>query len=113
MLESLFAYAEKRLELEKPQKDGTPLRVHLEKIEEKTGKTPKEMELPEFPDAAENAWDSWQELSESRPPGFSGPSAITYLEIEAYIRMTGTTLTYWEVDAIKMIDRIYRRVLSS
>jgi hypothetical protein len=56
-------------------------------------------------------WGYFIELHESR--GFTGfgPAQITYLDFDAWQRVTGTVLEPWEVEAIRRADKAYFKSL--
>lgn len=37
----------------------------------------------------------------------NGPSAISFQEIESWSRLTGNSLSSWEVDVIVRLDKLY------
>tara|TARA_R110002020_G_scaffold118687_1_gene271135 strand:+ start:742 stop:885 length:144 start_codon:yes stop_codon:yes gene_type:complete len=45
--------------------------------------------------------------------GFSGPNPITYSEIKAWKELTHTPLYPWEIEAVKLLDVQYVRVMNS
>lgn len=59
----------------------------------------------------EHVWKAWQLLSSTRQSGMSaGP--ITYLEIEAYLRVMRDDLTAFEVSIIRDVDLAVLAVLA-
>lgn len=64
------------------------------------------VEGPELPRGAVGAWNAYARLTATRGGGF-GPGAITYAEIEAFVRLTGHTLDPWEVEAVRALDDAY------
>jgi len=75
----------------------------LEAMEKRSGRQllPDE---PLFPAVVEYLWEWFQQLHATRGGGF-GPASITYAEIDAWSRQTGTRPTPWEVEQLKGIDR--------
>ena len=45
--------------------------------------------------------------------GFSGPNPITYSEIKGWKEFTHTPLYPWEIEAVKLVDVQYVRVMNS
>lgn len=75
-------------------------------VEKAIGRKPKELdELVELPKEFTKVWEDYLNLSSSRQAGF-GLSPITYTEIDAYSRLMGIELESWEVQMIKMFDRV-------
>ncbi len=52
-------------------------------------------------------WSAFTTLSNSRTPGFSGPSPITYEQIKAWKELTETPISSREVEVIKRLDAVY------
>jgi hypothetical protein len=90
-----------------PGKDGLSQREHLEQVERQTGKRPKELDGPEFPELLSHIWSAFTILNSTRSVGFSGPNPISFGDIKAWMELTGTPLTAFEVDAVKRLDRVY------
>jgi len=86
-----------------------PLRDHLEKIEEQTGVTPKELEEVQFPTLVQHIWSAFVNLSDTRTTGFSGANPLTYTEIQAWMNLTNTQLSSRDIEAIHKLDRAYMR----
>lgn len=95
-----MAWAREEFRLAKPDKNGTPLRAHLQAagIEQ-----PNEMP---FPDPLSYLWEWFMELGSGRTGGF-GPNPLTWEGISAWCDLTGTRLSPWEVRAIKALDCAY------
>lgn len=51
-------------------------------------------------------WAIWRELDRTRSSGF-GVNPISYLEIEAFCRITGEQLEPWEARAVRAVDDAY------
>ena len=68
------------------------------------------MEGPKFPSQLAHIWSAFINLNNTRPQGYSGPLAIPYTEIKAWIELTNNTLEAWEVDVLKKLDQIYLKV---
>lgn len=69
-----------------------------------TGRMPDELlNAPCVPENAAHVWWWFLELSKTRRNGF-GISAIGYLDIDAWARLTKTKLEPWELRAICLLD---------
>jgi hypothetical protein len=55
-------------------------------------------------------WSAYAQIGRSRGGGF-GAAAVSFQEIEAWQRLTGVTLTAWELDTIIEIDAAFLRRL--
>lgn len=75
--------------------------------------TPIALEPPDFPDDLEHIWSMFLELNECRTNGFSGPNPISYQDIKAWMDLTDTPVTPFEVEGIKRLDKVYVRVTST
>lgn len=88
--------------------DDQPLRVHLQSIHRQTGVMPDQLaEAATLPEGLEGLWRTFLDLHQTRAAGMSGPSRITFSDIDAMQRVTGVTLEPWEVDAIRAADSAY------
>jgi hypothetical protein len=68
-----------------------------------------ELQAPPFPGAAISAWSAFHRLSTRRGSnGFGGVNPITWSEIDAFVRLSGVSLTLWDIEAIEMLDDIFR-----
>lgn len=99
-------YAEKKFALDELV-EGVSLRSHLEQEEKVTGVTPQELLMPEFPDVASHVWSYFLSIHQGRSYGISGPNPVSYQDIEAWSRLTGWTLTPWELSAVKKLDAVF------
>ena len=101
-------WAEHQFKLNKTDKDGISQREHLEQVQKQTGRSIEELESPtQFPSLLSHVWSAFCALSNTRTVGFSGPNAISYYEIKAWIDLTETPIKSWEVEAIKRLDSVY------
>lgn len=62
--------------------------------------------MPTLPREGAYLWNSFIDLHSTRGGGF-GPAAITFVEIEAWSRLTASPLEPWEVSIIRAIDDAY------
>jgi hypothetical protein len=95
-----------------PGKDGLSQREHLEQVERQTGKRPKELDGPEFPELLSHIWSAFTILNGSRSIGFNGPNSISFGDIKAWMELTDTPLTAFEVEAIIKLDKVYMRAVN-
>lgn len=91
---------------------GTPLRAHLEKVEQATGKTPAELIFEEDPpEHLLYLLDWFWELHSGRQTGFSGPNPLSYNDIMGWRALFDIDITAWEIKALKAIDNVYMKVV--
>lgn len=79
----------------------------MEIVRRQTGKAPEQLEPVEVPQAILYLYGWFCELSNARQYGEFGPMPITFLEIFAWSNLKQTRLDFWELDAIKAIDRVF------
>lgn len=65
------------------------------------------MTLPAFPKALGYIWRAYTRMRRRAAPGFAGPQPVTFLEIDAFMRLKGHRFAPWEIDLIEMLDDIY------
>lgn len=65
-----------------------------------------------IPDALGHVWGWFTELSHARTAGFSGANPISFLEIEAWSRVTGTKLKPSEVFLLRQLDDVFLNVVN-
>ena len=68
---------------------------------------PRSEREPPFPLHDAYIFQIFQELNASRSHNGFGYNPLTYTELDAYRRMTGSELTRWEVKMLMQIDRIF------
>ncbi|API58100.1 hypothetical protein BSL82_01300 [Tardibacter chloracetimidivorans] len=64
-------------------------------------------DAPALPDGLEALWEDFAELSASRGSTGMGPMRITYLDIDAYMRVTRRRFDPWELEAIRRADHAF------
>jgi hypothetical protein len=103
------AFAASQFELAAPiEEDGEPLINHLLAIQERSGQTPQALlDAPVCPAGCEELWRVFSELHSCRGSTGFGPMRITYTDIDAFQRVSGTALQPWERDAIRSADAAY------
>ncbi|UXN64407.1 hypothetical protein N8E89_00510 [Phyllobacterium sp. A18/5-2] len=67
--------------------------------------------MPEAPDYTDYIWDWFVKLHNTRQMGFSA-NPISFLEIEAFCRMTGAIIDPWELSVIRRIDQAVLAVIN-
>jgi hypothetical protein len=60
-----------------------------------------------LPDPAAYVWDAFLELSSHRASSGFGPSPLSWLDLDAWQRVTGTTMTALERSWIFELDRMF------
>jgi hypothetical protein len=94
--------------LNEPEEDGAPLLDHLLAIERQTGKRPQILlDAPRLPDGCEEVWRIFNELHSCRGNYGFGPCKISFVDLDAWQRVTGVRLLGWEVDAIRRADKAF------
>ena len=108
----MLEYAKFEFELSKAGKDGKSQRWHLEVVESKIGRKPKELIPPcEIPIQLIHIWRHFISLDNARSVGFSA-NPITYVDIDAYTRLMNVKMSALEVNAITQMDRLKREILA-
>lgn len=79
---------------------------------QKTGKKHPKDNPVDFPPEAEHIWRYWIELNKARQSNGFGINTISWLELDAWSRMTNTDLEPWEINAIFDIDAEYLQLVS-
>ena len=64
----------------------------LRQVERQTGKRPKALDGPPLPVAARHLWSWFVELNAGRSWIGFRPAALSYTEIDAWVRLKGLTL---------------------
>jgi hypothetical protein len=103
----LIEYAGHEFALDARQKDGATLREHLEKIQQQSGKTPKQLESVDRPDAALYLWEWFIDLSNGRQYGECGAMPLSYAEMQAWSNLRRIRPEAWEAEAIRRLDHAY------
>lgn len=113
----LELYIQHTVKYDLPDSNGTTKRQHLTSFRrqlEKSGKSKEaldkqfaELEVPSVSTTGKYLLNIFSELSTARQNGMNGPMPITYTEIKAYNELTDAALEPWEVDAIRLMDRVF------
>lgn len=67
----------------------------------------EELIVPPFPEPIRPLWNKFLSLHEGRTYGINGVNPISYVDMDAWMRVTGNSLDSWEVDAIMKIDKAW------
>lgn len=103
-----MAFARHQFELSAPQDDGQPLIEHLRAGELRTGKVPDFIvNAPPLPEGCEMLWQRFLSLHLSRGSAGFGMARITFVDIDAFQRVTRTMLSPWEIDLIRKADNLW------
>lgn len=82
--------------------------THLEAFEQKTGRRhPLLADGPVLPPECASLWSDFLDLHSSRQAGQSGPARISFIDLDAWQRVTGAKLDAWEIDAIRGADSAF------
>lgn len=83
------------------------MRDHLLSAWEQSGKKPLELFTPPLPTNIAYLWEYFIQLHNRRINYGFGQSPLSYLEIDAWSRLTKTKLDQWELKAIIEIDNAF------
>ncbi len=90
------------------------MKEHLASYRERNGKDhPMLADAPVFPAGLELLWSQFLDLHVSRGSTGFGPARITFVDIDAWQRVTGSRLEAWEIGAIRKADDAYMRTVSA
>lgn len=93
--------------LHKPRVDGSTIYDHCKAVYETTGKWPEEFPEPDVPEEGSIIWDWYWELRKAASNGFSGPNPLSFLEIEAWMRLMKIDLHSKSLQLILIMDQQY------
>lgn len=79
----------------------------LEQIEKTTGVTPKQLKAPLFPIELTHIWYDFLDIKNACQTN------ISFTELDAFCRLTGFELSYYEINVIMHLDAIYRENLGN
>lgn len=85
---------------------GATAREHLTAIWKQSGVKPAELDN-ECPAIFESVWADFIVLSGKRTSSGFGANPLLHSEIESWCRLTGTSLTAFEIELIDRLDRKY------
>ena len=97
-----------QFELSQPQEDGTPLLAHLQAYSERAGKLhPMLAAAPALPRGCDQLWRDFLELHGSRGSTGFGAARITFVDLDAWQRVSRVRLSTWEVACIRKADDLW------
>ncbi|WP_425468453.1 phage tail assembly chaperone [Phyllobacterium endophyticum] len=67
--------------------------------------------VPEAPEYTDYIWDWFVQLHNSRETGFSA-NPISFLEVEAFCRLTGALIDPWELSVIRRMDQAVLAIIN-
>lgn len=71
-----------------------------------TGREPAELRAPPAPPALQYLLGVFAEIASGRQSAFA-PMPIPLTEIDAYVRLSGMELDWWECRVIRLLDRVW------
>ena len=103
-----MSFAKHFFSLSAVQSDGTTLRAHLTSLAKRGRKDAQEsLQGPECPSWLSYLWSWFLGLHARRGSGMNGPARITWQDIDAWSRITGTRLSKWECDVLLVLDAAF------
>lgn len=94
--------------LTKPRKDGSTLYEHLSQACKSDADWPVEYAPPAPPIEADYLWDLFWELRSTCGQGSGmGPTRMSYLELDAWMRVTGLELNHLELKCLFAMDTAF------
>lgn len=106
--DGFLAFARHQFELSAPQEDGSTLLDHLQASWRRTKQMPQKLaEAPELPGSCAPLWEDFLSLHESRGTAGLGAARITFVDMDAWQRVTGKTLSPWDVEVIRKTDDMW------
>lgn len=101
------------MRLQAAQGDGAPLRTHLQRLRQSTGRVDPLLarSMEPLPPAVAALWDVFVVLSGTRGAGDGaggGIAPITCAELQAWQALQRLELTPWEADTLLAMDRALR-----
>lgn len=106
----MVEYATREFELNATDEHGGTLRDDAQSLERQGAFVPPEyLSLP-FPDLVSHIWEWFIELHRCRTSNGFGVNPITYIDIDAWSRLTRRKPTALEIRAITQIDAAFLTV---
>lgn len=96
-----------------PGKDGTTPRAHAEQVARHTGRPFAEalarlgLAEPDIPPDGALLWSWWRELASGRGNNGFGPLPISWADMDAWARLTGTPLSPWQAGTLRDMDNAF------
>jgi hypothetical protein len=88
--------------LQEKQGDGQSAKEHLKSLWRQTGLMPDQLKSFDLPESLAYIWDDFIELNSARTSNGYSMNPLTFLEIDAWQRLTGK---FTDIELIKMLDR--------
>lgn len=85
---------------------GAPLRQHLYAAWRATGERPAALETPAA-GALAYLLDWFRDAASGRQSGYVEPSALSWVELQAWQALTGTWLEPWQAAVIRRLDQLW------
>jgi hypothetical protein len=67
------------------------------------------LEIPDLPEEYTFAWNAFFELNAGRTSNGYGPNPLSFVEIHAFMALTGTVLLPYEIRGIKLVDAVFMK----
>lgn len=80
------------------------MRASLQQVERATGRRPPELDTPPPPAALAHLLPIFFEAASGRSWGFGSPQPLSWADLEAFGRLTGTELSSLEWRLVKTLD---------
>ncbi len=99
-----MAFGRHSFVLDRPDDNGVTQREQLQRVQQQTGVAPPELvDEPRLPELCQRLWEWFGELAATRQNGFAA-NPISFMEIDAWSRLTRTRPALWEIKAIRALD---------
>jgi hypothetical protein len=89
-----------------PDEQGATRHQQLTRFQQATGKAHPDLTPPDVPAEAGHVWRWFMDLNNGRQ---AGDLPLTWEAVDAWARLTGRSLTAWEVDALRRMDTAWLR----
>ena len=106
----MIAYAEAQFALSRRQEDGRSYRellAHAAALSQAARAELDALESVPLPDAAAHVWETFMEISAHRTSSGFGPSTLSWLDLDAWQRVTRVELTPLERGWLFELDRMF------
>lgn len=105
----MILYCGHQRKLAEPQKDGNTYRQHLQAAAKKTSEAARrELAGPEMPEELTYIWAWFLDLHAARSFTLqetgARPLPIAWMDIQAYVQLTGNAMSPWEVQVLRALD---------
>lgn len=104
----MLAFADSEFQLSAVQKDGSTLRAQYESHWRQSGEMPDQLIYEPCPEELKYLWELYQKIAGGRDGGGFGIAPLTWLNIEAWSRLSRVSLLPFEVEAITQLDVVFR-----